>query len=121
MEACSQSVKKITCPSSGLQPRCYNMTVQVYSHFIRQNITGFQRGCAIEEACAKKQCTGHFGPEVGSSDYNYCHIECCQGNLCPEGNVTKKVFGPEKGARSGSGPVPRTVLLFVFLVGCHLL
>ena len=104
MEECARSMKKMPCRSE--TDRCRNMTVQVYVRMIRQNVTGFQRGCASQDECVFGRCTGNFGTKYGEDDnaYNVCKMSCCTGDFCPEGNVTSTdtPIGPDKGARSGS-------------------
>ena len=105
MEKCVRFMKKVRCPRE--TDRCRNMTVQVYVRMLRQNVTGFHRGCASQDECMFSRCSGHFAEELGEKGlaYNVCHMSCCTGDLCPEGNVTNtgtdSFGGPVKGARSG--------------------
>ena len=104
MEECVQAMKRVPCRKE--TDRCRNMTVQVYVRMLKENVTGFQRGCASQDECVFKRCTGHFGTRYGEEDraYNVCKMSCCTGDLCPEGNVTSSSdipIGHEKGARSG--------------------
>ena len=104
MEECVQSMKRVPCRKE--TDRCRNMTVQVYVRMLRENVTGFQRGCASQDECVFSRCSGHFATSYGERDdaYNVCKMSCCTGDLCPEGNVTSGAnipVGPEKGARSG--------------------
>ena len=105
MEDCTQSKTKTWCPPR--MTRCHNMTVQVHVSLIEGNLTGFQRGCAEERDCENQICPRHFGELLGEERYETCQINCCKGDLCPEGNVTEaeEVLGPEKGARGGSPSV----------------
>ena len=106
MEDCVQFLKKVRCPKE--TDRCRNMTVQVYVHMIRQNMTGFQRGCASQDECVYSRCSGHFAEKLGEKGLAYtgCQMSCCTGDFCPEGNTTTtqggdSSGGPVKGARSG--------------------
>jgi len=104
MEQCVQSMKEVPCPRES--DRCRNMTVQVYVRMLKENVTGFQRGCASQDECVHSRCTGHFGKGYGEDDdaYNVCEMSCCTGDFCPEGNVTRSTdipIGPNQGARSG--------------------
>lgn len=106
MEDCVQFMKKVRCPKE--TDRCRNMTVQVYVQLIRQNMTGFQRGCASQDECVFSRCSGHFAEDLGEKGlaYSGCQMNCCAGDFCPEGNTTTtqgggSSGGPVKGARSG--------------------
>ena len=104
MEDCVKFMKKTQCPKQ--KDHCRNMTVQVYVHLLGENTTGFQRGCASQDECVFRQCTGHFAEEYGEKKdaYNVCQMSCCTGDFCPEGNITINggAGGPVKGARGGS-------------------
>ena len=109
MKDCIDFQKKTTCQK--WQDRCYNMTVQVYVKLINENLTGYQRGCASQGECTHKRCTDHFAKKLGEKEaaYHFCHMSCCEGNLCPERNVTTNTQEPVKEARqSGSGVVKLT-------------
>ena len=105
MDDCVQFMKKTECPKT--TDRCRNMTVQVYVKMLGENQTGFQRGCASQDECVFKRCSGHFAEHYGEESlaYNVCQISCCEGDFCPEGNrtITDGNEGPVKGARGGKG------------------
>ena len=84
------------------------MTVRVYVKMLNENMIGYQRGCASQDECVFGRCTSHFAEEYGEKKdaYDSCQMSCCQGNLCPQGNVTTTTTsGPVAGARSGSDAV----------------
>ncbi|KAL9985449.1 hypothetical protein ACROYT_G007860 [Oculina patagonica] len=104
MEDCVQFMKKVRCPRE--TDRCRNMTVQVYVRLLKENVTYFQRGCASQDECVFSRCSGHAAEKMGEKAlaYNMCQMSCCDGDFCPEGNVTRgggSPGGPPKGARSG--------------------
>lgn len=113
MEDCIEFQKKIRCPKE--TDYCRNMTVRVYVQLLKDNVTGFQRGCASQYECLDKSCTGHFAEKYGEKEnaYNFCRMDCCQENLCPEGNATTSTRGPEVGARQSGAD---TVKLVIFSV-----
>ena len=105
MEDCVQFMKKTECPKP--TDRCRNMTVQVFVTLLGENQTGFQRGCASQDECVFELCSGHFAEHYGEKPlaYNVCQMSCCEGDFCPEGNITitEGNEGPVKGARGGKG------------------
>lgn len=115
MKECTDFQKRTRCPRE--TDRCRNMTFQVYVGLLREDMTGFQRGCASQDECVFKRCTGHFAVQYGVEDnaYSLCQVSCCQGNLCPEGNTTGDpgVEGPVKGARQSGSDVVRLTSFFV--------
>ena len=113
MKDCIDFQKKTPCPRE--TDRCRNMTVHVYVHMLKQNVTGFQRGCASQYECLKNECSGHFAENYGEKKdaYSFCRMSCCEGNLCPEGNVTTTTQGPMKEARQSGSDVVKLASFFV--------
>ena len=84
------------------------MTVGVHVKLVNEYVIGYERGCATQDQCLRKRCTGNFGEQLGVEKGTNvsCEISCCKGNLCPEGNVTSSAQGaPVAGARSRPGTV----------------
>jgi len=107
MQDCVDFQKETRCLRETDQ--CRNMTVQVYVSMIRQNVTGYQRGCATHAQCLFKRCSGHFAEKYGekSSTYNFCRMSCCQENLCPQINSTSSTDSndPVMGARGNASRI----------------
>lgn len=106
MEDCIRFQKSTPCPRNTVH--CRNMTVGVHVKLVNEYLIGYERGCATQDQCLRKRCTGHFGEQLGveKGAYESCEISCCKGNLCPEGNATSSAQGaPVAGARSRSATV----------------
>ena len=107
MEDCIKFHKPTPCPKNTVH--CRNMTVGVHVKLLNNEyVIGYERGCATQDQCLRKRCTGNFGEQLGveKGKYELCEISCCKGNLCPEGNATASAQGPPvAGARSRSATV----------------
>lgn len=119
MQDCVDFQKETRCVRE--TDRCRNMTVQVYVNMLKQNVTAYQRGCATQDQCLHKRCSGHFAEEYGEKEnaYNFCNMSCCKDNLCPQTNVTANTdtYEPAMGARGSGSHVVELTSLFVSAVG----